>query len=401
LDKAYRRAYRSLATRRGNERERWSLAPVFSRRDQSVRLLSPFGRLGVSLLIGGLVVACTSAGTPAPTAGPSVTGTASPTAAPKGELPKPELTTLRLGTSAGAEMSQFAIPQAISAKVFEKYGITATVVGFEGEAKASPALQAGQIDMLAGGAVGSISSQLADVPFVTIGVTATVLTDDLVCTSGIKTAADVKGKRLAISGFGGVSHGSALLLAKALNLSAPEVVFSVVGGQSARIAALKAGSIDCAVVDKNLAGDMTAAGLNIVASNWKPPAQPFVRAGVSVTKAFMQKNPNTVLVALAAILEAQNLIWTDTAGTATRFAAHIQTDVAKARPNVEDFLNVGNRSLMWKDEAFTNTQKVIALANPDIIDVDLKTAYDRSLIQKLIDNGFYDKINNPARTPGG
>jgi NitT/TauT family transport system substrate-binding protein len=354
----------------------------------------------VSAVIGALVVACTGSGTPAPTSPPSATATAgaSPSAAAKGELPKPEVTTIRFGTSAGAEMSQFAIPQAISAKVLEKYGITGTVVGFEGEAKASPALQAGQIDILAGGAVGSLSSQLSDAPFVTVGVTAAVLTDDLVCTSGIKTAADVKGKKVAISGFGGVSHGSALLLAKALNLSAPDVVFTVVGGQSARIAALKAGSIDCSVVDKNLAADMRAAGLNIVASNWNPP-QPFVRAGVSVTKAFLEKNPNTVLVVLAAIIESQNLIWTDQPGTTTRFAAHTQSDAAKVRPAVEDFLTVGNRSVMWKDDAFKNVQKVIALANPDIVDVDITKGFDRSLIQKLVDIGFYDKIGNPAKTP--
>ena len=74
---------------------------------------------------------------------------------------------------------------------------------------------------------------------------------------------------------------------------------------------------------------------------------------------------------------------------------------AKAKPNVEDFLQVGNRSLMWKDEAYVNAQKVIALVNPDIVDVNPADAYDRSLLQKLLDTGWYDKIGNPARTPGG
>jgi NitT/TauT family transport system substrate-binding protein len=349
--------------------------------------------------ISGLVVACTGAATPAPTAAPTAAPSAS--AAAKGELPKPELATVRFGTSAGGEISQFAIPQAAALKIFDKYGITAVVSAFEGEAKAVGALQSGQIDIVAGGTAGSLLSQMTDVPFVTIGVTATILTDDLVCTSGIKTAADAKGKKVAISAFGSVSHGSALLLLKSVNMSAPDVLFTVVGGQAARIAAIKGGSVDCAVVDKIQAPDMTASGLNIVASVWKPPVQPYVRAGIATTRAFLQKNPNTVLVALAAILESQNMIWTDTSGTVTRFATQIQTDAAKARPAVEDFLNVGNRSLMWKDDAFKNVQKVIALANPDIIDVDIAKGVDRSFIQKLLDTGFYDKINNPARTPGG
>jgi hypothetical protein len=120
---------------------------------------------------------------------------------------------------------------------------------------------------------------------------------------------------------------------------------------------------------------------------------------VLVTKAFLAKNPNTVLVALAALLESQNLIWTDTNGTIQNFATWAQTTPDKADPLVKEFQAVGNRSLMWKDEALKNAQKTIAVVNPDIIDVDVAKAADHSLIQKLLDIGFYSKIGNPATTP--
>jgi NitT/TauT family transport system substrate-binding protein len=368
-----------------------------------VRLHHLARRLGVLAVIGSIVVACGPAATTAPTTAPTPAGSApgaSASAAAKGELPKPEQTTLRLGTSAGVEMSQFAGVQAVMLKLFEKYGITATVTAFEGEAKAVGALQAGQIDIGLAGSGSAISSQLTDVKLVQVGVSATILTDDLVCIPAVKGAADVKGKKVAISTFGGTAHGSGLLLMKALGLSATDAVFTQIGGQSARIAAVKSGSVECAVVDKIQQPDMIAAGLNIVGKVYEPP-QPYGRSGISVRKDFLQQNPNTVLVALAAILESQNTIWTDTPGTIKRFAQHIQTDEAKAKPNVEDFLNVGNRSMMWKDEAYINSQKVIALVNPDIIDVKPSDAYDRSLLQKLLDTGFYAKIGNPATTPGG
>ena len=364
-----------------------------------MRLQNPIKALGALAVAGSLVVGCAGAATPVPTAAPTAApASAAASAAAKGELPKPELTTLRLGTSAGTEMSQFLGPQAVTLKLFEKYGITATLAAFEGEAKAVGALQAGQIDIAFAGAGSAVSSQLTDVPLMAVGSSATILTDDLVCGAAIKTAADVKGKKVAISTFGGTAHGSGLLLMKALKLSATDVTFTQVGGQTARIAAVKAGSVECAVVDKVLQPDMIAAGLNIVGKVYEPP-QPYGRSGISFTRAFVQKNPNTVLVALAALLESQNTIWTDTAGTITRFAAHTQQDAAKAKPNVEDFLTVGNRGLMWKDEAFINAQKVIALVNPDIVDVKPANAYDRSFLQKLLDNGFYDKIGNPTKTP--
>jgi NitT/TauT family transport system substrate-binding protein len=365
-----------------------------------VRSAVPARRFAALAVAGALVVGCTAASTPTPaaTAGPTAAGTAGASVAAKGELPKPELSALRLGFSAAGEMSQFAGIQASMAKVFDKYGISSTVSSFEGEAKAVGALQAGQIDVGIAGPGSAMSSQLTDVPLIIISMNASFLTDDLVCTAAVKTAADVKGKKVAISTFGGTSHASALLSLKSINLAATDAQITQVGGQAARVAALKGGSVDCAVVDKSIQGDMIASGLNIVAKVYQPP-QPFGRSSTAVTKAFLEKNPNTVLVALAAILEGQNMIWTDTPGTSQRFAQWLQTTVDKTTPLVTEFQAVGNRSLLWTDEVFVNGKKILASVNPDVITVDISKAQDKTLLQKLIDNGFYDKINNPARTP--
>ena len=357
-------------------------------------------RLAALSIVGIFAAACTASGTPspAPTAAPTSgsPGSSAPaSAAPKGELPKPEITTLRFGVSAASENSQFAAANAMMSKIFDKYGITATVTGFEGEGRVVAAMQAGQIDIGIASPASTMSSQLTDVPLAVIAVAAGFLTDDLVCTSNIRTAADVKGKRIAISTFGGVSHASALLSLKALQMPAADVQITQVGGQTARVAAVKGGSVECAVVDKSIQPQMVAEGLNIVAKVYEPP-QAFARSSTSVRRDFLEQNPNTVLVALAAVLEGQNLFWTDTAGTTQRFVEWTQSDAAKATPVIQDFLNVGNRSMMWTDEVFTNAQKVVVAINPDIIDVDIQKAQDKTVLQKLLDIGFYEKIGNPA-----
>jgi NitT/TauT family transport system substrate-binding protein len=347
-----------------------------------------------------VVVACTAASTPTPasTPAPTASGSGAATAAPKGELPKPELSTLRIAFSAGGEISQFAAIQAAITKTFDKYGLSATTALFEGDTKAVGALQAGQVDFATFGPGTAMSSHLGDVPLVVIAQTATILTDDLVCSAEVKAAADVKGKRVAISTFGGTSFAAALLALKSLNLGAADAQITQIGGQSARIAALKGGSVDCAVIDRTQQADMMASGFNIVAKIYEPP-QPFGRSGMGTTKAFLDKYPNTVLVGLAAILEGQNLTWTDPTGAAQRFAQHAQTDVAEATPLVEDFQKIGNRSLMWTDEIFNIGKKITASVNPDVIDVDPAKAQDPSLLKKLVDIGFYEKIGNPATCP--
>jgi hypothetical protein len=120
---------------------------------------------------------------------------------------------------------------------------------------------------------------------------------------------------------------------------------------------------------------------------------------MGVTKAFLQKAPNTVLVGLAGLLEGQNLIWTDPTGTAQRLAQHLQTDVSKTTPLVQDFLEIGNRSLMWTDEIYDVGKKITASVNPDVIDVDIQKAQDKSLLKKLLSIGFYEKIGDPATCP--
>jgi NitT/TauT family transport system substrate-binding protein len=322
------------------------------------------------------------------------TAASSPTAA-AGALPKAELTSLKLGFSAAGEPSQFAGIQASMAKIFDKYGIATTVSSFEGEAKAVAALQAGQVDVGIAGPGSAMSSWLTDVPLVIFSMNANFLTDDIVCGPAIKTPADVKGKKVAISTFGGTSHAAALLGLKAMGLAATEAQITQVGGQAARIAAVKGGSVECAVVDKSIQSTMIAEGLNIVGKVYEPP-QPFGRSSTAVTKAFLEKNPNTVMVAAAAIIEGQNMIWTDPTGTAQRFAQWLQTDVARTTPIIQDFLTVGNRSMMWTDEVFVNGKKILASVNPDVIDVDISKPQDKTIAQRLVSSGFYAKINNPA-----
>ena len=194
------------------------------------------------LVVSGLVAAACGGGQPAtasPTAGTAATASAAP-----GTLPKPEVTTLRVGISTPNEPVQFAEKLADALGIYQKHGFTSvTVTGFEGDGKTLQALIAGQLDFMVGGASTAISSQTTDTPIKVIAMNSTKLTDGLWCGPNIKTKEDVKGKSVAISTFGGTSHGSALLLLKGIGYTDKDATITPVGGQSARIAALKGGSV--------------------------------------------------------------------------------------------------------------------------------------------------------------
>ena len=143
----------------------------------------------------------------------------------------------------------------------------------------------------------------------------------------------IKGKQVAVSTFGGTSHGSVLILLSQLGLTASDVVITQVGGQTARIAAVKAGSVACAPIDLAQADEMTAAGLVTLTDN-KSSGKQWGRSALSVQAAFAQANPNTVKAVVAAVLEAQNSMWLDPATAAAKFADYAQISVDDATKQI-------------------------------------------------------------------
>jgi ABC-type nitrate/sulfonate/bicarbonate transport system substrate-binding protein len=363
-----------------------------------VLLSTKFARVAALAVAASLALAaCNTAASPSPSsAAPSAPGGGGASQQPSGEpgaLPTPEQTSLSIGVSV-TEMSQFAGILAAEAGIYEKYGIDVEYSVFEGDARVAAALQAGQIQVGFSGTSSAISSQLTDTPYDVVGVNAVILTDDLVCQSGIDNAEAVKGKSIAISTFGGTSNAAALLALKALGLSPTDAAITQVGGQDARLAALIGGSIDCAIIDSNVEQDMIDQGFAI-AVNLKDAAIPFGRSGMSLLAEFIDANPNTTLVAVASVLEAQNMIFSDPDSVVPIYAPFRGVPEADAEALVTDFTEIGNRSLMWTEEALVNAQKAIAVVNPDIIEIDVADAGNPSFLQTLADNGFYEKIGSP------
>jgi NitT/TauT family transport system substrate-binding protein len=357
-----------------------------------VSSLTRFSRLFfTSLVAAGLVAAACGGGGTGTTTSPGASASLA-----AGELPKPEVTTVRIGISTPNEPVQFAERLAADLGFYQKYGITSvTVTGFEGDGKALQALIAGQLDFMVGGASTAITSQTTDTPVKIIAMNSTRLTDGLWCIPSIKTKEDVKGKSIAISTFGGTSHGSALLLLQGLGYTAKDAVIQQVGNQGSRIAALKGGSVGCAVVDMSQEKAMREAGMNLLFDETKSNLQ-WGRSGLMAKADFIQKNPNTVTVVAAATVEAQQQMWESADTAAAKFADFAQVPLEQAKSLVKDFQGYGSRSMMFSEDALKAPKEVLATQNPAMASVDLAKAYDLGFLKKLQEGGFYKKVGAPT-----
>jgi NitT/TauT family transport system substrate-binding protein len=301
-----------------------------------------------------------------------------------------ETTDLTIGFSV-QEPIQYAGVLAAQEGIYEKYGLNVEYAFFEGDGRVATGLQAGQIQFGFSGGSSAISSQLGDAPFASIGTMGAFLTDDLVCQEGIDSADEVREKTIAISSFGGTSHAAALLALQTLELGSADATITQIGGQGARIAALEGGSVDCAVVDTNLRAEMEAQGFSVATSIFESKA-PFARSTMNSLESFIDANPNTTLVALAAVIEAQTMLFEDPAAYAESYAEWSTHDIETATELLEGLPDYGNPTLIWTRDAFLNSQKAIATVNPDIIEVEPEDAYRLEFVEKLKEIGFYEKL---------
>jgi ABC-type nitrate/sulfonate/bicarbonate transport system substrate-binding protein len=346
------------------------------------------GKLTVLVASSVLFAACAGAATPVPTT--TTAPTAGVTATTDGTLPKPELASIKMGGQIG-EIGQFASLLAQRIGIYEKHGLKVDFTVFNDDGAVASSMFSGQVDMSTAGAALIINSRLTDTPAKDLAIQKTKVIDGLFCGSAIKTAADVKGKAIAVSSLGSTAHASALLAVEALKLSDKDVIFQPVGGQSVRLAALKAGSVACAPISMDQAADMQALGFNVVVDLSKSGLE-YPSSGVSALDSFLAKNPNTVLVVLASVLEALNYMLTKPDETAQQWASYAQVDAAKALAAVKTLPGSANPTLRWTEQGFVFTQKVMAIVSPGIMTVDVKQAYDDRYLKKLEEIGFYKKI---------
>jgi NitT/TauT family transport system substrate-binding protein len=353
------------------------------------------------VLIAATALAISACSSPAATTVPSASsGTAASAGAGASGpvvLAAPEKKDLKIGLSTGGESSQFAEYLAEQLGYYKSIGgfNSVEVSSLQGDAKAVQAIVAGGLDFGVVGVSGAINSQATDSPLQILSINGLTLTDGLTCGADIKTAADVKGKQIAISSFGSTAHGSTILLLEGIGLTEKDVTLTQVGNQDARLAAVRAGSVACAPIDLAQKAAVTAAGLNVITDN-KSSGKHWGRSGLAATDEYVAANPNTVLAVVASVLAAQNYMFTNTDDAAAKFAEYSQQPLENAKSVIADYVSVANRGMWWEDDAFTNPQKVLAAVNPAMANLDITKSYDKSFLQKLADNGFYAQINNPA-----
>ena len=197
---------------------------------------------------------------------------------------------LRIGYGApSVTMAPLWIAQ--EGKVFARNGLDIEVLYLE-SALVQRALIAGEISFgeMTGALLSAPRLQGADVTMV-LGFVDRLLFR-LVARADIKTAADLKGKRIGTSRFGAALDRAARLVLPRLGVNPDkDVIFVQIGSEATLLTALLGKSVDATLLQPPRFKRAVDAGMNVLA-NLEEMNIPFQHTGLVTTQRFIAKNPD-------------------------------------------------------------------------------------------------------------
>jgi NitT/TauT family transport system substrate-binding protein len=165
-----------------------------------------------------------------------------------------QLTTLRLGTNAGATTEAVLFSVAKDAGILKRNQLEVEVIFIAGGTLSMQALVGNSLDFLCTGGTPFIHAVLEGAQAKIIGGVHNRLPYALIASANISAPAQLRGKKVGISRFGSTDDFALKLALSQFGLNPKsDITILQVGGPSTRFSALKTGSIDATVLTSGLA----------------------------------------------------------------------------------------------------------------------------------------------------
>jgi NitT/TauT family transport system substrate-binding protein len=281
-------------------------------------------------------------------------------------------------------------------KIFDKYGLDVQLIFVMGGALVTQMLAAGEIQIAANAPaalLGLVAGGEKVAMFIGISNTSPFT---LISQPNIKTAADLKGKRLGTARFGGSSHVSALIALDylKLNLKRDNIVLLQTGLDPERMAALEQKGLDAAMLQRLATKNMLAKGYTQLL-NLNQAKIPYQNTVLASRRDYMASNAKSFESFTRAVVEGYAYVFNK------ENKQEVKEVIAKnlRLPNpdaAEDFYLEAQEELDRKPyptlEGTRTVIKFVAEQNPKVASVKAEDVIDLSWLKKLDDEGFFKKV---------
>jgi NitT/TauT family transport system substrate-binding protein len=281
-------------------------------------------------------------------------------------------------------------------KIFDKYGVDVQLIFVMGGALVSQMLAAGEIQVAANAPAALVSLIAGGTDIALFLGISNTSPFTLVTQPSIKTAAQLKGKRLGTARFGGSSHVSALIALDHLGLDAKRdnVILMQTGLDPERMAALEQKGLDAAMLQRLATKTMLGKGYTQLL-NMNQAKIPYQNTVLASRREHMSANAKLYENFIRAIVEGYAYVFNKENKQAVKevLAKNLRLPNADA---AEDFYVEALEELDRKPyptvEGTRTVIKYVSEQNPKVASVKAEKIVDSSWLKKLDDEGFFEKV---------
>jgi NitT/TauT family transport system substrate-binding protein len=274
---------------------------------------------------------------------------------------------------------------------FDKNNLDVTVIFVDGGTKTAQALVSKDVQFAATAPSGPVAAAASGADLVLVAGLVNVPNYDFVVLPTIKTAADLKGKKVAVSGLSGSSYTAMRIALRDLFKLDPDkdVTYITIGTEPEREAALIAKQIDATVMNPDLSVKAKKDGLVVLDSLWDEPIA-YQHTGIAASKAYLAANKDVADRFARSLIQANGFLRDPKNKDAVikSLAAYLKLDDKEV---LESGYNRMSQKLTQCAPFVTiDGMKTIVAENKQAVDKGLTadSLTDNSFIKALDDSGF-------------
>lgn len=275
---------------------------------------------------------------------------------------------------------------------FAEEGLDVDVTYVRGNTRVVQALLAGEVQAGVGGAAAPAGAVLQGAKVIVVAVDKNVMDYVLVSQKAVKNPEDLRDKKVAVSGIGASSHVAALMALKAMGADPEQVTMIRVGGSSARIAAVKKGSVFAAPVSGTVfAGRGEEFGLYKIVDLAEKEVD-FPYDSLFTTRDFAAKNEKAVLGLIKGLVKSIRFFYKNKDESLAIASKKLRNPKKEVLSREWDYMtrnNILQKVPYPTKEGFEALFKGMAIGTPKASSLQMKDVVDLTYLDALKKSGFF------------
>ncbi len=277
------------------------------------------------------------------------------------------------------------------AGLFKKYGLIGELIMISGAAQGMQAMLANETQVANTSGSAPINAKLQGADALIICTSYDLIPYGFVVHKDIRSPADLKGKRIAIARFGGITELAVKLAVEKFGLSPKDVTMVQAGPDAQRIPAVATGAVAASVLAPPGLFAATAQGLRMLADLGDLGAK-YPTSSFFVMRPYLVQNRATVKRFLMALIEGLDVYVRNKDFSMRVMQKYTKLGDPEVASKTQDYYGKKTLLLPLNDpEAIKNAiPEKAAGRRPEEF-------YDNSLIQELVHEGFVENLKKKMK----